>query len=545
MLLQDTTLNSPIRQVKARVELYNNSYTLVDTYYYNDAVQSITIERVGDESKFFGFGVTQKATVKLIDITRQINITKNNFFMVAFDFGLDGGYEVNSQFPEFYVEEITRDEKTNELTIVGYDVLYKATQLTLNEIGWKNVVENNETLTLEFILEGIGYYLNNVELWIEESESYLSNEVLKTPIDTLLINLEGSETLKEVLDDIAEYTGTFYYIDNMYLRFGYLPSHGSQVTVTKANYFSLETEQKRELFELIHATQLGDNISVREGLGKDSMTIWDNAFFTLREVGIYTDLYRILTQNIRITNEFNMSWRGSCYLEIGDKLLITTKDGSTITGYLINDVIEYNGGYKHTTSWHYKGNDNETAGKPTNISEAIKYTYAKVDKVNKQIDLVVSEVDSNNEDITSLQMTTKNISATIKGTQEDTIKAIDNIANDVNVLTSKVEATMSSEDVKLTIKTELENNGASKIVTTTGFTFDEDGLTVTKNGAQMKTQITEDGMTVYRDSSAVLKADNSGVKAENLRATTYLIIGDNSRFENYGSNRTGCFWIGN
>ena len=59
----------------------------------------------------------------------------------------------------------------------------------------------------------------------------------------------------------------------------------------------------------------------------------------------------------------------------------------------------------------------------------------------------------------------------------------------------------------------------------------------------MKTQITEDGMTVYKNDSAVLTANNVGVNAVNLHATTYLIIGTNSRFEDYGS-RTGCFWIG-
>ena len=60
----------------------------------------------------------------------------------------------------------------------------------------------------------------------------------------------------------------------------------------------------------------------------------------------------------------------------------------------------------------------------------------------------------------------------------------------------------------------------------------------------MKTQITEDGMTVYKSDEAVLTANNLGVDAVNLHATTYLIIGTKSRFEDYGSSRTGCFWIG-
>ena len=64
----------------------------------------------------------------------------------------------------------------------------------------------------------------------------------------------------------------------------------------------------------------------------------------------------------------------------------------------------------------------------------------------------------------------------------------------------------------------------------------------------MITQITEDGMTIYRkiegELTEMLVANNIGVEAKNLQATTYLINGKNSRFEDYNGNRTGCFWIG-
>ena len=56
--------------------------------------------------------------------------------------------------------------------------------------------------------------------------------------------------------------------------------------------------------------------------------------------------------------------------------------------------------------------------------------------------------------------------------------------------------------------------------------------------------ITEDGMKISKNNTEMLVADNQGVKAEDLHATTYLIIGNNSRFEDYESNRTGCFFIG-
>ena len=72
----------------------------------------------------------------------------------------------------------------------------------------------------------------------------------------------------------------------------------------------------------------------------------------------------------------------------------------------------------------------------------------------------------------------------------------------------------------------------------------QNGLTVDKANSEMKTTISDNGMTIRKNSEEVLVANNVGVNAKNLHATTYLIIGNNSRFEDYGTDRTGCFWIG-
>ena len=76
-------ISSSVRQIKARVELYNGS-TLVDTFSYNDKLISFTIDRLGEENKFFGFGVFQKINIKLIDLNREINITTQNHFKVIY-----------------------------------------------------------------------------------------------------------------------------------------------------------------------------------------------------------------------------------------------------------------------------------------------------------------------------------------------------------------------------------------------------------------------------------------------------------------------------
>ena len=127
---------------------------------------------------------------------------------------------------------------------------------------------------------------------------------------------------------------------------------------------------------------------------------------------------------------------------------------------------------------------------------------------------------------------------------ENVNTTIDGLNKDIETLTQKVEATVTSEEVKLEVQKQLEN-GVDSVTTSTGFTFNQEGLTIQKSGSEMETVVNEDGMTVKRGGQEVLKANNTGVDAINLHATTYLIVGNNSRFEDYDNgSRTGCFWIG-
>ena len=179
------------------------------------------------------------------------------------------------------------------------------------------------------------------------------------------------------------------------------------------------------------------------------------------------------------------------------------------------------------------------------------YTTAEKDKLasiengaNKTVvDTDLNSTSTNPVENKAIYTKFNSISAEVKQVKDDFNNNIEVVNGDIQTLTQKVNASMTAEDVKLQIQSEL-NNGVTKVETTTGFTFDDEGLTVSKSGNEMTTQITEDGMTVFRDNTAILIANNVGVDAVNLHATTYLIVGTHSRFEDYGENRTGCFWIG-
>ena len=129
---------------------------------------------------------------------------------------------------------------------------------------------------------------------------------------------------------------------------------------------------------------------------------------------------------------------------------------------------------------------------------------------------------------------------TVDGIHTQVMQQDTDLANIAQRLTS---AEQTAEGLSLAVQT-VQTDGVTKVSTTTGYIFDETGLTVEKSGCEIRTQITEDGMRVYKHKKAVLTASSEGVDAVDLHASTYLVIGDRSRFENYDKDRTGCFWIG-
>lgn len=519
-------INNPSRTIRARVELLEGS-TLLNVFKHTDRLISFTIERVG-ENKFFGFGVCHKLTLKLIDLERNLDITTANTLDVAFGVNEDYCYP----FAPFKVSEVRRDESNNQLSITAYDALYAATRYTVADLKLNAPYTLHQfTLScaslLGLPLQVIGVNDGSFDLDFPDGA-----------------NFDGTESIREALNDVAEATQTIYYIDGEYrLTFKRLDVGGKPVVdITKHKYFNLDSSTNRRLTGVCNATELGDNVGAEMAQSGTTQYVRNNAFWALR-----TDIAEIVNKALAAVggltiNQFEAKWRGNFLVEIGDRLGIELKNGDFTYSYLLDDVITYNGAYEQTTRWSY-ANEEETEANPSTLGDALNKTFARVDKVNKQIDIVASESNANRQAISSLQMDTENIRISVRETQEQTTNAIAGVNNSINTLSNKVEATMSAEDVRLEISSVLDN-GVDRVITSTGFRFDEEGLTVSKSGSEMETTITEDGMTVYKDNQAVLTANNEGVEAIDLHATTYLIIGKNSRIEDYGYNRTGVFWIG-
>ena len=523
-------INSPVRTIKARVELLDGS-TLLDAFGHDDRLQSFTVERVG-EAKFFGFGICQRLNVKLLDPERLLSIAAGNRLEAVFGVGSEYLYPL----PYFSVTEVNRDENTNELSITAYDALNDANGLTVAELALSESYSIRAFATACASLLGL---------------SVAIDEAAAAAFETVYpdgANFGGTESIREALNAVAEATQTIYYISGAEaLTFKRLDMSGTPaLVIDREKYFTLSSKTNRRLAAICHATELGDNVTASLTESGTTQYVRDNAFWALRD-DVATLVDAALTNVGGLTiNQFECEWRGNYLLELGDCIAFETKEGGTATSYLLDDTISYDGTLSQATQWSYEDTE-ETESNPTSLGEVIKQTTARVDKANQQITLTVSQVEANAEAISVLQVNADSISASVQSLQDDAQAAQEATAEELATLSSKVNAAITSEQVQLQIQQEL-TDGVSKVQTETGYTFDADGLHVAKSGSEMETTITEDGMSITRSGEEVLRADNEGVKAEDLHATTYLIIGENSRFEDYtnqdGVARTGCFWIG-
>ena len=442
------TYTDKVRRVKAKALHYSNG-ALANTFTENNRIKSIEIQRVGENSKFFGFGISHRLNIKLIDVNRELNFTTSDYFIPSI------GLEEYTQFPNMYITETNRDENTNELSITAYDLLDKSKKHTFSEL----------TLTKPYTIADV---VNAVATFLGISATIPSLDVFNISYADGA-NLEGTESLYDLLTAAAEATQTIFYMNyNNDLTFRRLSTKLDK-TISKDIYMELTSGANRKLQTICSATELGDNVSSSLETPGETQYVRDNPFWELRE-DIDTLVNNAVAALSSITiNEFSCEWRGDPALEPGDRLAYETKDDAIEYTYLINDTLIYNGGLRQKTDWSFKETE-ETASNPTSLGEVLKQTYARVDKANKQVNILVSEVETNKSNISSLQLNTESISATVESLEATTNSQVETINN----LVLKADG----------ITNTLDNRGGNNLLRNSYFYEYENGLLTYWSGPQ-------------------------------------------------------------
>lgn len=167
----------------------------------------------------------------------------------------------------------------------------------------------------------------------------------------------------------------------------------------------------------------------------------------------------------------------------------------------------------------------ECTGNPQRDSQSTQNSYIieelqnKVLELKQGIDGIWAENRDDSGQSASLQLSVEGLKT--KAVDTDAVSAVEQKADGISLQVKRDD-----------------------IGTTAHYTIDEEGITVGRSGAQLKTLITEDGLAVYKNDNDVLTATSQGMYAKNLHADVYLSVADRCRFEKYNSSRVGCFWIG-
>ena len=115
-----------------------------------------------------------------------------------------------------------------------------------------------------------------------------------------------------------------------------------------------------------------------------------------------------------------------------------------------------------------------------------------------------------------------------------------------NLRTDLTSVKVASDRFAIQVQSIIEN-GVGKVETPMGYTFDDEGLHIQKEGQEIENLLDHTGMYVTRSGETMLQANANGVEATDVQVNNYLIIGKHARFEDYNDGtdgkRTACFWL--
>lgn len=423
----------------------------------DSVIKSVKIESTGVQGKLFGTTYCQKLTCVLKDPKKLINEEQlyNTYIWFVPTKYADNYFDARytAVYPHYFVDSTLRDEKTGDLTVIGYDYMGKAAN-TLFSLD-----ADKDSFTIIDLINRCKY-LMGVD---GGNHGIMQTPFLPTQWTREQINLSGEETVRDMLNAIAEVRGEFCYqntkIDGSYFssRIEFTPifntatHNGSgwyhnKVEIDKSRYFELTSDKPYKLTGITATNELNDSVSV--GTDEYRQVIYNNPLLTLlpdeTQQTILTGILNKL-KDISIT-PFNCEWRGDPRLEPTDWLEFEDKNGNKFQSFLLNETVEYNGGFK-STMWVDKMESQTPIAADRNISTSILKTKATVDKVKGEITLEVSRAKEAEQLLGSRITINENaITSEVKNRQDADNELSSTITQTANSITSEVSRATGKEN---------------------------------------------------------------------------------------------------
>lgn len=425
----------------------------------------------------------------------------------------------------YYLDDKSIEKTTLTTQINGNDILKK-----LENIQYTTELEYPST---------IGAVLSEME-----SNYNITFTDNTTSIETVSYPFTGN--VRAVLETIAQDLGGNYIADyNGDLKLIRVLSSLPPFSITADNYLSLKLKSDEEQILSKFRLELAyEAFEAGDDSGKTQIS--NNNYFTTQEQ--INSLYALA--ELPITYQaYECKLQGMPHIEVGDRIQLTTAQNEVYSLLVLQRKFKFDGGFTDSYSaGAYEENGVKTSTGVNTITSRLYKAEINIDKNANEIEAVTQEVSGNNADIAQLRLDTNTITANVTNLRQNIDNSIGGIQGQLASISNSLDAKLDANQVSILISETINSGEVDSITTSTGFTFDENGLTVSKSGTEMETLIDENGMEISRSGETVLEVNDTGVVAENITLSKYLTIGLNSRLEDYvdidGNDATAIYWIG-
>lgn len=297
---------------------------------------------------------------------------------------------------------------------------------------------------------------------------------------------------------------------------------------------------------IIKSSQVDDENLTKQDLesiaenGEHSITISDDYILyndSLREQAINNIWNRV--NGLKYVDCKLTTYYGKPFLKIGNKIRIYTSDTDYFDTYVLKHKFTYDGAFSSIIESPVLTQQEVNHKQDISISQAVRYAQINIDKQKGSIEELVGEIN--------------NVNLKENNNYQEITKKFDNYVPKESIVSieNSVKKITENTYTKTEINTKLIDGSVEKVVSTSG-TFDENGLTIDKTNAPTRGNFNHKGMKVENANSKeeLLFAgfdeelNQTIVRSENMNVRKYLNIGKNSRIEDYKTDRTGVFYVG-
>ena len=240
-----SAMASPSRMIRGKVVVVDGGLT--SEYGYANKLQSIEQEVSAVKGKMFGAVVSYKSTIKLIDVKNVVQV--NVGAKASPQIGING--ELLPMTP-VYISSNTFDEVKGIRTLIGEDAIGFTDKYIWNDI--KGDLGN--TFIIQDVFAAIASKIG--------TEFMITGELpnINAVYTKATFNVNGDETLRQILTAAAEATGAMVFINGSGKMEIKMLSNTIALAIDKNTQFNLSTEPSSSLSGIISINELNDMISV-------------------------------------------------------------------------------------------------------------------------------------------------------------------------------------------------------------------------------------------------------------------------------------------